>query len=67
MEAFTYFLNSNIAVLTREDSAAVRTLSPQPGQKAARTAWMWSARLCRCKECHECRGPTRRLCGNCIS
>jgi hypothetical protein len=38
MEAFTCLLNSSIAVLTRDASAAARTLSPQAGQKSPRTA-----------------------------
>jgi hypothetical protein len=38
IEAFTCLLNSSIAALTRFDSAATKTLSPQAGQNSPRTA-----------------------------
>jgi hypothetical protein len=38
MKEFTFLWNSSIAALTRDDSAAARTPSPQAGQKSPRTA-----------------------------
>jgi hypothetical protein len=38
IDALTCLLNSSIAALTRDASAAASTLSPQAGQKSPRTA-----------------------------